>query len=210
MESGIDYKKKLSLAVLTLQTSSVAILLRYTRTQAVAYEASTAVLFSEVLKFAVCVMAAVATWKGPLVASAAYSAASRHSHSQNDDKDKESQPEPSCSSSLLWEIVNTEAWRMLIPAALYAVQNNILFIAITNLDSVSYQVLYQSKIATTAFFAWIMLDKRISRIQIVALLCLICGVVLVQLGPSAGSETHKQDAAVVRGNRYTKRVFTIL
>jgi UDP-sugar transporter A1/2/3 len=52
---------------------------------------------------------------------------------------------------------------MLVPAALYAVQNNLLFIALSNLDSVSYQVLYQSKIATTAFFAWLMLNKHLNR-----------------------------------------------
>jgi len=43
-------------------------------------------------------------------------------------------------------------WEMSIPALLYVVQNNLIFLALACLDSCVFQVVYQLKILTTAFF----------------------------------------------------------
>jgi UDP-sugar transporter A1/2/3 len=58
-----------------------------------------------------------------------------------------------------------ESLKLLLPALLYSVQNNLLIISITNLDPAIFQTTYQLKVATTAFFASRMLNKRLSTIQ---------------------------------------------
>merc|ERR1719193_2106184 len=74
--------------------------------------------------------------------------------------------------------------KMLVPAGLYLFQNNILFIAISNLEAGVYQVTYQLKILTTAAFHVVMLKKTQSTRQVVALVILMIGVSLVQLSNS--------------------------
>jgi len=74
--------------------------------------------------------------------------------------------------------------KMLVPAGLYLFQNNILFIAISNLDAGVYQVTYQLKILTTAAFHVVMLKKTQTTRQVQALLVLMIGVSLVQLSNS--------------------------
>jgi len=79
--------------------------------------------------------------------------------------------------------------KMLVPAGLYLFQNNILFIAISNLDAGVYQVTYQLKILTTAGFHVIMLKKTQTSRQVQALLVLMVGVSLVQLSNSTEKVT---------------------
>merc|ERR1719461_850186 len=74
-----------------------------------------------------------------------------------------------------------ESIKMSVPAGLYLFQNNILFIAITNLPAAVYQVTYQLKILTTAAFHVAMLGRPLSREQIQSLVLLVVGVSLVQL-----------------------------
>lgn len=68
-----------------------------------------------------------------------------------------------------------------VPALLYVIQNNLLYLSAKNLDAATSQVTYQLKILTTAIFSIIMLKKKITLIQWVSLLILILGVVMVQL-----------------------------
>merc|ERR1719204_2614620 len=75
--------------------------------------------------------------------------------------------------------------KMLVPAGLYLFQNNILFIAISNLEAGVYQVTYQLKILTTAAFHVVMLKKTQTSRQVQALLVLMVGVSLVQLSNSS-------------------------
>lgn len=72
---------------------------------------------------------------------------------------------------------------ILVPATIYAVQNNLLYFALSSLDAVTFQIVNQTKIVTTAFFASIMLGKRYTWLQLLALIVLVGGVVLVQSGP---------------------------
>lgn len=80
--------------------------------------------------------------------------------------------------------------RMALPAALYAVQNNLLFIALSHLDSAVYQIVYQIKTLTTAMFAVLILRKRVTRWQWVSLVLLATGVAIVQLGVNS-KKAHK-------------------
>lgn len=74
-----------------------------------------------------------------------------------------------------------ETLKLLIPAGLYTLQNNLLYIALSNLDAATYQVTYQLKILTTALFSVLMLGKKLDSLKWISLLILMAGVSLVQV-----------------------------
>ncbi len=49
--------------------------------------------------------------------------------------------------------------KMAVPACLYVVQNNLNYVAISNLPGPTFQLLYQLKILTTAVFSVLMLKR---------------------------------------------------
>lgn len=53
----------------------------------------------------------------------------------------------------------TDLLKMAVPACLYVVQNNLNYMAISNLDGPTFQLLYQLKILTTALFSVVMLRR---------------------------------------------------
>eukprot|EP00752_Nemacystus_decipiens_P004417 g4033.t1 len=55
-----------------------------------------------------------------------------------------------------------EMAKLMVPALLYTIQNNMLYEALQNLDAATYSVCYQTKILTTAVFSVILLRKRLS------------------------------------------------
>jgi len=93
----------------------------------------------------------------------------------------------------------TMEWmKMCVPALLYTIQKNLLYLALTNLHAVVYQVTSQTKILTTAFFSYIVLGRYLRWNQVLALFVLGGGVVMVQLSafsnrgdsPSATSDAN--------------------
>ncbi len=62
-------------------------------------------------------------------------------------------------SELKAEIVDKplETAKLLVPSLLYVVQNNLLFVAVSNLDPGAYQVTSQLKTLVTALFAVLIL-----------------------------------------------------
>jgi len=82
------------------------------------------------------------------------------------------------------------AWRdtllVGVPALLYLVQNNLLYVATTHLDAATCQVAYQLKLLTTAFFTVTLLKRHISTRRWLALGLLFVGVVFVQ-NPTGGT-----------------------
>lgn len=78
-----------------------------------------------------------------------------------------------------------------IPSGVYAVQNNLLYTALSNLDATTFQVTYQLKIMTTALFSVVMLNKNISTAKWVSLIMLMIGVALVQLHPVSSDGSSK-------------------
>jgi UDP-sugar transporter A1/2/3 len=92
---------------------------------------------------------------------------------------------------------------MTIPAGLYVIQNNLQYIAVSNLSAEIYQVLTQTKIITTAFFSTLLLNKKHTSLQWMSVLFLSMGVGVIQL--SFPSNSSKALVAI----NYTKGLICI-
>ena len=86
------------------------------------------------------------------------------------------------------EVFRPDCWKLSIPAILYVIQNNLQFVAVSNLEAATFQVSYQMKILTTAGFSVLLLRKKLSPTKWLALLFLAIGVGIVQIqtGSSSG------------------------
>jgi len=71
-----------------------------------------------------------------------------------------------------------------VPALLYTVQNNLVYVALGCLEMVTFQVLYQVKLLLTALLAVVFLGQRLSAQRWFALLVLTAGVIIVELSTS--------------------------
>ncbi|ORZ28004.1 nucleotide-sugar transporter-domain-containing protein [Lobosporangium transversale] len=151
--------KHLSLVVLLLQNSTLVLMMRYSRVNVdpdqPMYLASTAVFFAEIIKLIACVV--VLAYNAKSVSRAMYIIR----------KDILEQPR--------------EILKMLVPSGLYALQNNLLYVALSNLEAATFQVTYQMKILSTAVFSVLMLNRRLTSQKWFALCLLMVGVTLVQL-----------------------------
>jgi solute carrier family 35 (UDP-sugar transporter), member A1/2/3 len=154
-------KKYVSLVLLIVQNTALVLLMRYSRSTGDAstrYLSSTAVINAELMKIAISLVMI------------------RASPSSN-------------SAELTWsraitdvrqELRHRDTLKLAVPGLLYLIQNNLLFLALSNLDAAVYQVTYQLKILTTAMFSVSMLGKSLDREQIFSLVMLTAGVSLVQ------------------------------
>ncbi|KAI9319252.1 nucleotide-sugar transporter-domain-containing protein, partial [Dichotomocladium elegans] len=152
--------KYLSLLILVVQNSALILVMRYTRANVPEdqrYLASTAVIMSEVLKTLVCLVLIYYTPQKPTMTRLV--------------------------AVLQRELIQKwrEACLLAFPAVLYLIQNNLQYVAATNLDAATFQVTYQLKILTTAFFSVVILRKPLSRGKWAALALLTVGIALVVL-----------------------------
>ncbi|ORX61669.1 nucleotide-sugar transporter [Hesseltinella vesiculosa] len=160
--------KYLSLMVLVVQNSALILVMRYTRASVPEdqlYLASTAVVMNELLK---CLASIVLLhFSGPV-------------HYRTWHR----------LTALLHRelIVNwKETAKLAIPATLYLIQNNLQYVAATNLDAATFQVTYQLKILTTAFFSVVILKRSLSQTKWLALGLLTMGIALVVLPKDAST-----------------------
>ncbi|GAA5833033.1 hypothetical protein JCM5353_005443 [Sporobolomyces roseus] len=112
----------------------------------------------------------------------------------------ESQRMQGAAKKMFTEVFSNDCWKLSIPACLYVIQNNLQFVAASNLDVPTFQVTYNLKILTTALFSVVLLRRRLSAKKWFALLFLAAGVGVVQLQSTAaagGSKTshgeHEMD-----------------
>lgn len=155
--------KVLSLMVLVVQNTFLVLLLRYSRTvEGPMYLASTAVVCTELVKFAICF--------GVLF------------HRNSYDVEK-------TAAQLKTEIFYKfhETAKLSVPSVLYTIQNNLLYVALSNLNAATFQVTYQLKILTTALFSVLILHKTLDGIKWLSLVVLMLAVALVQLPANAFS-----------------------
>ncbi|KAK3546738.1 hypothetical protein QTP70_033610 [Hemibagrus guttatus] len=161
--------KSVSLGVLMIQTTSLVLTMRYSRTlhsEGPRYLASSAVVLSEILKILICSL---------LIFS--YNSCSVRGLYQE----------------LKEEIIHrpSETIKLVIPSGIYTLQNNLLYVALSNLDAATYQVTYQLKILTTALFSISMLGKRLGTCQWLSLFILITGIAFIQW-PTHSSSDKKE------------------
>ncbi|KZT11320.1 uncharacterized protein LAESUDRAFT_642341 [Laetiporus sulphureus 93-53] len=99
------------------------------------------------------------------------------------------------------EVFRPDCWKLSIPAILYVIQNNLQFVAVSNLEAATFQVSYQMKILTTAAFSVILLRRKLSPTKWLALLCLAIGVGIVQIqsGASPASEILSHEMKPFKG-----------
>uniref|UniRef100_A0A9R1SCE4 Solute carrier family 35 member A1 n=2 Tax=Cyprinus carpio TaxID=7962 RepID=A0A9R1SCE4_CYPCA len=83
-----------------------------------------------------------------------------------------------------------ELLKLSVPSVVYAIQNNMAFVALSNLDAAVYQVTYQLKIPCTALCTVLMLSRSLSRLQWFSVFMLCGGVTLVQWTPPLSTKVQ--------------------
>ncbi|XP_014779820.1 UDP-galactose translocator isoform X1 [Octopus bimaculoides] len=156
--------KYISLISLTLQNALLALVMRYVRTRpGDLFMSTTAVIMSEILKFVTCLVFI-------FIQEGSVSNWLRH-----------------LNENIIKQPI--DCMKVSIPSLVYTLQNNLLYVAVSNLDAATYQVTYQLKILTTAMFSVFMLNKKLSRMQWISLVILFMGVSFVQLQPTSSTKS---------------------
>ncbi|MGH0131381.1 UNVERIFIED_CONTAM: hypothetical protein FKN15_011486 [Acipenser sinensis] len=150
------------LTVMTLVAATYTVALRYTRTvSSQLYFSTTAVCIAEIIKLFISV--------GLLV--------------------KETGSVGRMLSSIREHVFGSpkELLKLSVPSLVYGIQNNMAFVALSNLDAAVYQVTYQLKIPCTALCTVLMLNRSLSKLQWFSVFMLCGGVTLVQWKPAEAS-----------------------
>jgi UDP-galactose transporter len=162
MEKGIGAGKCVWLSILAglvIQNSSLALFMRYSRVAfplSMSYISSTAVFCAECLKLVIAVVCCY--WLDCDMSLSAFVLLLQREIGENK-----------------WECV-----LLMVPSLLYTLQNNLQFLATSNLPADVFQALSQSKVVTTAIFSVVLLKRKISRGQWISILALVSGILLVQ------------------------------
>jgi len=145
--------KYISLVTLTGQNAMLGLSMRYARTRpGDMFISTTAVFMAELVKLVTCLGL---VW--------------------NDEDRSFSKWWATLDKTIIKQPLDTV--KVMVPSAVYLIQNNLLYVAASNLDVATYQL----KILTTAMFAVTMLNKKLISTQWLSLLILIAGVAMVQL-----------------------------
>ncbi|KAJ4487868.1 nucleotide-sugar transporter [Lentinula aciculospora] len=164
--------KYVSLVTLAVQNSMLTIIMHYSRVSTPSsrmYSAATAVLMNELLKGSISLFIAFC----------------RIEISSNAESSVFDSLRPRVFMSkfrrLSRDVFSADCWKLSIPAVLYVIQNNLQYVAASNLPAATFQVSYQMKILTTAAFSVAMLRKKLTSLQWISLLALAIGVGIVQI-----------------------------
>ncbi|XP_051500846.1 CMP-sialic acid transporter [Myxocyprinus asiaticus] len=155
------------LTVMTLIVATYTVALRYTRTvTSELYFSTTAVCITEVIKLLLSLVMLF----------------------------REAGDLGRCKTALVNHIFRSpkELLKLSVPSVVYAIQNNMAFIALSNLDAAVYQVTYQLKIPCTALCTVLMLNRSLSRLQWFSVFMLCGGVTLVQWTPPESTKVQME------------------
>jgi solute carrier family 35 (UDP-sugar transporter), member A1/2/3 len=186
------------LVTLALQNALLAIIMHYSRVSVAAdkvYSASSAVLLNEILKGSISFTIAFLRTKPPQTSNGAYHYLPPTPNPANSFPPTGSATYLPRLQSLISQITSPDCWKLSIPALLYVLQNNLQFIAVSNLDVPTFQVTNQMKILTTAGFSVLLLKKRLNGWKWASLALLTIGVAIVQIQATSGSSgSHVPEA----------------
>ena len=171
-------RKSFFLTALALQNTVVVLTLKYSRSfedeQDVIYLASTAVVCGEIIKLILSILIFVFLDSGSSVLG-----------------------------TLISELTHIDTIKLTIPGLLYCLQNNLVFLALSNLPASVYQVTYQLKIVSTALMSVLLLGRSLNQFQIISLILLTVGVALVQLSKvSSSSVSNSSDTGFSDGKEH--------
>ncbi|KAI5859316.1 nucleotide-sugar transporter [Durotheca rogersii] len=161
--------KQVSLITLTFQNSALILLMHYSRMMPPSgdhrYFTSTAVFLTEVIKLAISLTLALYEVSRNLA--------------------------PSTPATVIFErifksVFSSDSWKLAVPATLYTLQNILQYVAVSHMDPVHFQILYQLRILTTAIFTVAMLGRSVSAKRWASLVILTVGVSIVSI-PSSSS-----------------------
>ncbi|KAL1021635.1 hypothetical protein UPYG_G00015900 [Umbra pygmaea] len=175
--------KYISLAILVVQNASLILSIRYVRTlPGDRFFTTSAVVMAEVLKVLTCLWIIMFQRRGNVKEFIAL-----------------------LFNSIVIQYKDT--LKLAVPALIYTLQNNLQYVAISNLPAATFQVTYQLKILTTALFSVLMLRKSLSRIQWVSLLLLFTGVAIVQVEQEG---KRKETAVTGPSQNYVKGLVAVI
>mmetsp|Transcript_31608 Transcript_31608/g.97675 ORF Transcript_31608/g.97675 Transcript_31608/m.97675 type:complete len:438 (-) Transcript_31608:119-1432(-) len=161
-----------SLVTLVVQNAMLVLMTRHARATTPpgqGFHTSVVVLLQEVLKTAVCL--AVLAWERRVRSAAEYAAVVQS------------------------VVCQPECVKLALPAGLFTLQNFLIFVSLSNLDVMTFQILSQTKLLSAAIFSVWLLGKSLSGVQWGALLLLTAGVVLAQLETAMGGLTRRGPGA---------------
>ena len=175
--------KFVALSCLVLQTTMAVILTRYSKIMRVegqpAYHSTTLVIMSELSKlFLSCLLVFLVDCHSSVegyTLGDRFRAFTRTMHAENT-----AHP--------------FDTAKVAVPAVLYTIQNNLIYVALANLEATTFQVGYQSKVITTAVLSVAMLHRKLSLKSWTALFLLTAGIVLTQVesGTTKGIDRSKE------------------
>ncbi|XP_018608537.1 UDP-galactose translocator [Scleropages formosus] len=183
-QSEVNKKLKyFSLAILVVQNASLILSIRYVRTlPGDRFFATSAVVMAEVLKVLTCLVIILFQKRGNV-------------------RDF---------IILLYDsivIQYLDTLKLAVPSLIYTLQNNLQYVAISNLPAATFQVTYQLKILTTALFSVLMLRKSLSRVQWVSLVLLFAGVAIVQVEQEG---KQKETSVASTSQNYAKGLVAVV
>jgi UDP-sugar transporter A1/2/3 len=151
----------ISLVALVVQNSTLVLMTRYSRFSQPAaerYYTSTLVLNQEIVKMALCLV--LFFFERP----------SEHSCGGGS----------SYLDRLKEVVIQRSTMKLCLPAALFTLQNFLIFVALSHLDAMTFQMLSQTKLLSAAVFSVLLLDRRLNAWQWISLILLTLGVFLSQ------------------------------
>ncbi|KAK4119045.1 nucleotide-sugar transporter [Parathielavia appendiculata] len=162
--------KQASLLTLMLQNSALILIMHYSRIMTPPgdhrYFTSTAVLLNEIIKLAISLTFSMHEVSRSLAPQTPVTVLFEQIYNQ---------------------VFSGDGWKLAIPAVLYTLENTLQYAALSNLDAVHFQVLYQLKIITTAVFMILLMGCTLGIRRWLSLIVLTAGVSVVSL-PSSNAK----------------------
>ncbi|ESL07409.1 CMP-sialic acid transporter [Trypanosoma rangeli SC58] len=104
-----------------------------------------------------------------------------------------------CKRRFFSELFHQSALWMLLPAALYSLQNCCIYLALANIEPTLFQVTYQSRIFITLLFMVCFMKRTFLLRQWLAIVLLALGVTAAQLGSRVSAASKQSPVGTFKG-----------